>query len=70
MEKQEKEVFRDSIGTIDESGKRKFIHPKKPNGKFYKYRTYLSWFLLAFFLGAPFIKIDGNQLLLFDVIER
>lgn len=70
MGKQEKEVFRDSIGTIDDSGKRKFIHPKKPSGKFYKYRTILSWFLLAFFLGAPFIKVNGNQLLLFNVIER
>lgn len=70
MEKQEKEKFRDSIATIDEKGKRNFIFPKKPKGKFYNYRTYVSWFLLAFLLAAPFIKIKGNQFLLFDVIER
>ena len=70
MEKQEKERFRDSIATIDEKGKRNFIFPKKPKGKFYNYRTYVSWFLLAFLLAAPFIKIKGNQFLLFNVIER
>jgi len=70
MGEQEKERFRDSIGTIDESGKRNFIFPKKPKGKFYNYRTYVSWVLLAFLLSAPFIKIKGNQFLLFNVIER
>jgi len=70
MELQENERFRDSIATIDEKGKRNFIFPKKPKGKFYNYRTYVSWFLLAFLLAAPFIKIKGNQFLLFDVIER
>ncbi|MCF6167321.1 cytochrome c oxidase accessory protein CcoG [Lutibacter sp.] len=70
MKQQEKEKFRDSIGTISESGKRNFIFPKKPKGKFYNYRTYVSWVLLAFLVSAPFIKIKGNQFLLFDVIER
>ena len=28
------EAFRDTIGTIDEEGNRKFIFPKKPSGKF------------------------------------
>ena len=70
MGEQAKERFRDSIGTIDESGKRNFIFPKKPKGKLYNYRTYVSWFLLAFLLAAPFIKIKGNQFLLFNVLER
>ena len=70
MDKENKEVFRDSIATIDESGKRNFIFPKKPKGDLYKYRTYVSWVLLAFLLAAPFIKIKGNQFLLFNVIER
>jgi cytochrome c oxidase accessory protein FixG len=70
MGKQEKEVFRDSIATIDDSGKRNFIYPKKPKGRYYKYRTYVSWVLLAFLFAAPFIKIKGNQFLLFNIIER
>jgi cytochrome c oxidase accessory protein FixG len=65
-----KENFRDSIGTIKESGERNFIFPKKPKGKFYTYRTFVSWVLLTLMFGAPFIKINGNQFLLFNVFER
>lgn len=70
MDSQDRQKFRDSIGTIDESGKRNFIYPKKPKGKHYTYRTYLSIALILFFISAPFIKIKGNQLLLFNVLER
>ncbi|MEN8186385.1 MAG: cytochrome c oxidase accessory protein CcoG [Bacteroidota bacterium] len=67
---QEKENFRDSIATIDEEGHRNYIHPKKPKGKFTKYRTYVAWFLLIIFIAMPFIKVNGNQFLLFNVLER
>ncbi|WP_299669979.1 cytochrome c oxidase accessory protein CcoG [uncultured Polaribacter sp.] len=70
MEISKDEVFRDSIATVNSEGKRSWIFPKKPSGKFYKYRTYVSYFLLAFLLSAPFIKINGNQFLLFNVLER
>lgn len=65
-----KEKFRDSIGTITDTGTRNFIHPKKPKGRYYNYRTLVSWVLLVFFIAAPFIKIKGNQFLLFDVLDR
>lgn len=61
--------FRDTIGTIKEDGKRNFLHPKKPKGIFYKYRSILSWILLAALVSAPFIKINGNQFLLFNVVK-
>lgn len=64
------EAFRDHIGTLDEEGKRKFIFPKKPNGKFYRYRKYVSYFLLLGLIANPFVKINGNQFMLFNVIER
>jgi cytochrome c oxidase accessory protein FixG len=64
------ENFRDSIGTITTEGKRNFIFPKKPSGKFYHKRKIVSYFLLAFLLAAPFIKINGNQFLMFNVLER
>lgn len=64
------EAFRNSIGTMDEKGKRKFVFPKKPKGKLYEYRKILSYFLLAFLFLAPFVKINGNQFLLFNVLER
>ena len=64
------ESFRDSIGTIDEEGKRKFIFPKKPSGKLYEYRKLVSYFLLAILIANPFIKINGNQFMMFNVLER
>ena len=64
------EHFRDSIGTIDDQGKRKFIFPKKPSGKFYQYRKYVSYFLLLILVANPFIKINGNQFMMFNVLER
>jgi cytochrome c oxidase accessory protein FixG len=67
---QDQEHFRDSIGTINEEGKRAWVFPKKPSGKFWKYRTYVSYVLLAFLLSAPFIKVNGNQFLLFNVFDR
>jgi cytochrome c oxidase accessory protein FixG len=70
METPNNEQFRDSIGTINKEGKRSWVFPKKPSGIFYKYRTYVSYFLLVILLSSPFIKINGNQFLLFNVLER
>ncbi len=64
------ESFRDSIATVDESGKRNWIFPKKQSGKYFKWRTYLSWVYLAVFFAAPWIKIGGEPLLMLNVIER
>ncbi len=64
------ESFRDHIGTINEEGLRNWIYPKKPKGRFYTYRTILSVFLLAFFVIGPFIKINGDQFMLFDILGR
>lgn len=62
--------FRDSIGTIDKEGKRAWVFPKIPKGKWYDRRKWVSYFLLLFLFAAPFIKINGNQFLLFNVIDR
>lgn len=66
----ENEIFRDSIGTITEDGKRAWVFPKKPSGTFYEYRKYVSYVLLAFLFLSPFIKVNGNQFLMFNVLER
>lgn len=66
----QEEVYRDFVSTITEDGKRNWIYPKKPSGRFYKYRTVLSWFLLGFLFLGPFIKINGNPLILLNVLER
>ena len=62
--------FRDSISTISEDGKRNYVKPKKPSGPYYEKRKLLSYLLLVVLIAAPFIKINGNQFLLFNIIER
>lgn len=64
------EEFRDSIATVDKDGKRIWLYPKKPSGKFYNLRTVVSFIFLAVFLVLPFIKFNGEQLFLFNVLER
>ncbi|OIQ24125.1 cytochrome c oxidase accessory protein CcoG [Lacinutrix sp. MedPE-SW] len=70
MAEQGQDNFRDTIGTLNEEGKRAWVFPKKPNGKWYEYRKYVSYVLLIFLFSAPFIKINGNQFLMFNVLER
>jgi polyferredoxin len=64
------EEYRDHIATVDKDGKRIWLYPKQPKGRFYKYRTWVSFVFLAFFLLTPFIKTGGEQFLLFNILER
>ncbi|CAI8202679.1 MAG: Putative electron transport protein YccM [SAR116 cluster bacterium] len=64
------EQFRDSIGTINEAGKRAWVYPKKPVGRFYNYRKWVSYGLLIFLVAAPFVKINGHPFLMFNVLDR
>jgi cytochrome c oxidase accessory protein FixG len=64
------EEFRDSIATVDEKGKRIWVYPKKPKGKFTNARTLVAIVLLGLLFSGPFIKIGGQPLLLFNIFER
>jgi cytochrome c oxidase accessory protein FixG len=69
IQKQEEE-YRDSIATVDKDGKRIWIYPKKPKGRFYDYRKWVSYILLVVLFGLPWIKIGGDPFVLFNVIDR
>ena len=62
--------YRDHIGTADREGRRQWMYPRKVNGKFYRWRTWFSWLLLAIMFAGPFITIGGNPLLLMNIVER
>lgn len=62
--------FRDSVATIDKKGKRNFLLPKKPKGKLYRWRTIASLVYLVIFFTLPFIKMGGQPIFLFNVLER
>ncbi|MCM8524979.1 MAG: cytochrome c oxidase accessory protein CcoG [Lentisphaeraceae bacterium] len=64
------ENFRDKVSTIGDKGKRLWIFPRKPKGRYTQARSILSWFQLIFLLSGPFIKINGNPLLMLNIIER
>lgn len=64
------ESFRDHLATVTKEGKRKWIYPKKPSGRFYNARTIVSIFLILFLVIAPFIKVNGHPMLLFDFPNR
>lgn len=70
QEKEAHESYRDRISTVDETGKRIWISPKKPKGRFTNYRLLVSCILLIVLFGSPFIKIDGEPLLLLNILER
>lgn len=61
------EEYRDKLATVDKSGKRIWLYPKKPKGYFYDKRKILSYILLIVLFGLPFIKINGNPIMLFNI---
>lgn len=64
------EKFRDELATVTKEGKRIWIYPKKPSGRYYTARTVLSYFLLLFLFAAPFIKLNGHPFILLNLLER
>jgi cytochrome c oxidase accessory protein FixG len=64
------EEYRDTIATVDASGKRIWVYPKKPSGRFHNWRAVVAAVLLTLLFGAPWVKIDGQPLMLFNIFER
>ena len=62
--------YRDHIATAHQDGRRRWLYPTQPEGRFYKARTYLSWLLLWIMFAGPFIRINGNPLLLMNIVDR
>jgi len=53
-----------------EKGKRRWMYPIVRKGKFYNYRNWLSYVYLILFFTGPFLRINGQPLLLINVMER
>lgn len=62
--------YRDHIATADKEGRRKWMYPRKVSGQFYRWRSWFSWLLLAIMFTGPFITVNGNPLLLMNIVER
>jgi cytochrome c oxidase accessory protein FixG len=62
--------FRDHLATADKEGRRMWLYPKRPRGRFYEWRKWLSYLLLLVMFAGPFVKIHGNPLLMINIVER
>lgn len=66
----ESKTFRDRPINLKDDGTRKWIYAKQPKGKWYRRRTLVAWILLSFLVFSPWIKINGNPFMLFDIANR
>jgi cytochrome c oxidase accessory protein FixG len=64
------ENFRDHLATADKEGHRQWIYARKPAGRFYRWRSLVSWLLLGILFVGPFVRIHGNPLLMLNIVER
>ncbi|MEA3287715.1 MAG: cytochrome c oxidase accessory protein CcoG [Candidatus Marinimicrobia bacterium] len=62
--------YRDRIASINDDGKRNWVFPRQPKGRFYNARTWFSYLLLAIMFGGPFITMNGRPFILLNVLER
>lgn len=62
--------FREHLATADKDGRRMWIHPRKPKGRYHDARKWLSWVLLTVMFAGPFVRIQGNPLLMMNIVER
>ncbi len=67
---EENQTFRNELASVNPDGTRKWVYAQKPEGIFTNARSIVSIVLLAFFFGAPFVRIHENPLMLFNVVER
>jgi cytochrome c oxidase accessory protein FixG len=64
------EEFRDTIATVDKTGKRIWLFPKKPSGPTHRWRVVVTIILLAGLFSGPFLTINGRPFLLLNIFER
>ncbi|WP_163708917.1 cytochrome c oxidase accessory protein CcoG [Mangrovibacterium lignilyticum] len=63
-------TFRDRMATVDQEGKRVWVFPKMPQGKFTNYRRIVAYSLLLFFYLAPHLRVNGDPLIFLNFMDR
>jgi len=65
----DKEDFRELHSSVTAIGGRKWMYALKPEGKWYNYRSYISYFYLVLFFTLPFVSFGGHPLFQFNIIK-
>jgi len=66
----DKDSFRDSLSSVDSKGHRVYFYPKKPAGRYYNSRIWLSYLLMGLLFAGPHLRVNGHPLMLFNILER
>ncbi|MBU0554127.1 cytochrome c oxidase accessory protein CcoG [Myxococcota bacterium] len=60
----------DTVSTIGEHGRRVWLYPYRAVGAWLKRRNFFAALLLLMIFGLPFLTVNGNPAIRFDVIGR
>src|SRR4051794_5452715 len=64
------DYFRDHFSGVREDGKRNWFYPQQPKGKWHNRRAIFTVVVLGMLFAGPFLRYNGQPLLLFNVLER
>ncbi len=62
--------YKDSVSTISAQGRRVWVYPKKPKGRFTSARTVVAIILILILVVTPFIKVHDHPFMLFNLLAR
>lgn len=62
--------FRDTLYTIDQRGRRKWVYPSLVKGQIFWRRLIVAYSLVLFYLVMPWLVIGGKQGIFIDIIHR
>ena len=58
------------LSTLNRDGTRRWLHPRLSKGRFLKWRRVVAYALILFFVGLPWVRINGRQSILIDLPAR
>ena len=58
------------LSTLEADGKRRWLHPRLSKGRFWRWRRIVAWALIAFFTLLPWLRWNGQPLVLLDLPNR
>ncbi len=70
VDTEDHETFRNQLASVARDGRRRWIYARQPQGRLYRARTVVGAVLLAFLFLAPFVTVNGQPLMLLDIVHR
>ncbi|MEM8782359.1 MAG: cytochrome c oxidase accessory protein CcoG [Planctomycetota bacterium] len=58
------------LSTLEADGSRRWLYPRLSKGNWWKRRRNFAYFLIAFFLALPWVRVGGEPIVLLDIADR